>query len=489
MINSLTALIDDQELNFMVDLASMDLKTTTKLYFLADDKTLIQLTLDKNLTLQNTHKIQLPQLDELKRLLIYNSTVFILDYNKVYKINLEPLNSDLHQKVEHIDLKREYSDMAVINGTFAFIRGYSTIVFSDTWNPESALSTISSTRFHHGKFLPAGFNHFILMASETDVGEQKYFAFTRETTTKSILVTPLRGKPTAGSFVVQFKHVVYHITPKTMAVEYLGSSAELITMDKPIHGQLHGIVGHYDRTEESLHPVASVRLRLKKKLRFRKHFLNCLHSELVCTNLKGQAVARRFEARILTRKTQQDLALSFEPAKPQSAFVIPDMRARGMLTSMPNHTAPVAPYRRTDPPHKNESPTGANNTKGETEQKDGEKRAVREWLHYAVLICLLIVMAVLCLMRLTLKRDLRGMEAADQIIGASPTRDPAGLATELGEVSAEHDYRPRDESRRPPEAEVSLNQTDADVTYRHDPAPVDDSLAEVDDPPMPDMTL
>lgn len=489
-ISNLMSLIDNEELKFMPDLASMHSSNNTNLYFMSDERTLVQLKLGKHLELQGAHKLNLPRVEELRRLLVFNSTVYILDFNKVIKITLDPHDFATPKKVKTISLKREYTDMAILNGTFAFLRGYSTLVFSDKWNPESQKATISPLKFRHGKFTSAGFDHFVLIASETETGDMKYFGFQRDEHNRSISAVMLKGSPSSKSSLLQFKHAIYHILPKSMSVEYLGSQAELVTLDKPIRGQLHGIVGHYDRTEESLHPVASIRLRLKKKLRFRKHFLNCLHSELVCTNLNGTYAGKSFKARILTRKTKLEMDLQFQISKPSSAFAIPDLRASGQLTSMPNQTKPVV---NVDPIHLHPIPN-SNTTKDDKKtedkkdsQKEQEKQAIRNWIHYAVLICLILVLGVLCLMRLTIKREIRGMEATDQIIGATPTPDPA-LFVELNEVSTDPGFVKSREKAKQHEAEVSLNQTDADITYRIE-KPIDESVAEIEDPPMPDMTL
>ena len=69
-------------------------------------------------------------------------------------------------KVQVVNLKREYTDFDLINETFVFLRGFTTLVYSNSFDPESKDAYSPSLRVHHGQFKYAGFNHYVLQASK-----------------------------------------------------------------------------------------------------------------------------------------------------------------------------------------------------------------------------------------------------------------------------------------------------------------------------------
>jgi len=608
-IHKLLRAVPDDALNFMVDLHKMKMSHTFPIYVMIATNEMLKITVDKEMKKKKLEKLILPDIKDPKRVIVYKSAIYVLEYNKVTKI-LPDRKSFSKAKVQKVDLKREYSDMAIVNGTFVFMRGFTTLVFSNSFNPESKSAYSPSLRVHHGRFKFAGFDHFVLYASVKEGSEMRYFYFIRpqgrnQTDLKSIQVQMLQKRaPGHGPIVrlLHFKHAMYFIYKKAVSIQYLNSTADMIVVHKTFPGTMHGIVGHYNRLEESLHPLVGIKLHVKNKLRLRKLYLNCLHSELICKqppNL-NPGEKKTLYARILTRKNDLHMRLDFIGTKPYNSTLIPaepihingslhntskqpkpplkdqnnqnatyptlvhnatdsalhpsknttktpstkptpkpatshtttkptnNKPANSSQTGSHNHTAHHDPFSN---PHNGSSGTRlssghgnhtvkntrhgvntSNHTGGHKtvtskpdDDDDKDIRSIKHWIHYAILICLILVMVVLCLVRMALKRQIRGMENAEDIMrGSVPNGDPAdSRGNELSEVfrTEESQEVPNEtqqkQSKEPKLADNELSyQVEQSVSnamnessiYRQE-KPADDSELDNEEPPMPDMTL
>ena len=83
---------------------------------------------------------------------------------------------------------------------------------------------------------------------------------------------------------------MYYIFDKSVMIEYFNTKLPPVVMDKSIPGKVYGIVGNHNRTIDSVHPLSALKVGLKPRLRFRKLYINALHSELVCKKIDGLSV-------------------------------------------------------------------------------------------------------------------------------------------------------------------------------------------------------
>ena len=136
--------------------------------------------------------------------MVFKGAIYILEYNKVMRI--ESLNGNFSKpKVQEIILKREYSDMAIANSTFLFVRGFSTLISSPTFNPEDPNAIELKSGFSHGAFKYAGFDHYVLRLTETESSDHEYYYFYRlqtddQSEPKSVKVGRLSGNATSLKF-------------------------------------------------------------------------------------------------------------------------------------------------------------------------------------------------------------------------------------------------------------------------------------------------
>ena len=569
LIGPLLRDIPDAELSFMVDLDQMNMSHTFSLYVMVAKNQMIKITVDKNMSKQKVEKLTFPGISDPKRVFVFKRAVYVLEYNRVTRL----LPNKYHfskAKMQVVNLKREYTDFALVNETFVFMRGFTTLVYSNSFDPESKNAYSPSLRVHHGQFKYAGFNHYVLQASKKEGSGIRFFYFIRSNGSKNNLKTIYlqilpKKTPGLGSIkrLIQFKHAMYYIYKRSITIQYLNSTADVILTHNKYPGTVYGIIGHYNRLEESLHPLIGIKLNTKNEIRLRKLYVNCLHSELICKQPYGlqQGEKKTYFARALTRKNDLHLQLNFIGAKPYHTLIIPakpihsnnftvvvpkptppleghnnknatfpsllknltdssiEQKKKKIQTSTstsyPSTHTPLTTHKSTDTPlsthkstlrHSHDVALHPNNDTSATQPHDDGKtatddtgaKAIKHWLHYAILICLVLTMGVLCLVRMMLKRQIRGMLNAEDIIeGSAPTgNDTPPVENELTETmeSKDESETPQRKMSRPADNELSnqydssMNNTINEYDYRHD-RPADDSELDNEEPPMPDMTL
>lgn len=542
-LNKVLADVPDHQLNFMVDLIQMQLPKQLHLYFMIDTKTLGRVQLNKKMENEKFEKLKLPLAHTAKRILIFNGTIYALQYNKVVEVMPDP--KDFNKgKVKVHRLKREYTDMSIVNGSFVFIRGFSTLVFSHSCNPEAPGSFIYPETFHHAVFSHVGFDHFMLKASSKEQSRREFWYFTRPNGANSSDLRSLKLKKAKRDHfgegktrLIQFKHALYHIHKKTLSVEYLNYDADIIKLGMKLPGRILGVVGHYDRLEESLHPLLGIKHHLHRRLKLKKVYLNCLHSQLVCKSLPNLLPdqTQTLTARVLTRKNDLHLQLIFKglpstlPLTNQSMIIAPNLPLEISNNSVKQKETIDQEYKKTTSPSKGIDPekhkeqtkiqdqgliksnemnqthemteikVKAIHTKNQnqtTTHQSSENKEERHWIHIALMICLLLVLVVLCLVKSSVKRQIRGLETAHDILTSSaPARSdqmtemssPSHIQEELvskQEITNNGQNKPPEPSHEP-HNESSLNHTEQDSTIR----PAEESTLENEDLPMPDMTL
>ena len=649
LIGPLLRDIPDAELSFMVDLHQMNMSHTFSVYVMVAKNQMLKITVDKNMSKQKVEKLTFPGISDPKRVFVYKRAVYVLEYSRVTRL----LPNKYHfskAKVQVVNLKREYTDFALVNETFVFMRGFTTLVYSNCFDPESKDAYSPSLRVHHGQFKYAGFNHYVLQASKKEGSGIRFFYFIRSNGSKNNLKTihlQILPKKTPGlgsiKRLIQFKHAMYYIYKRSITIQYLNSTADVILTHNKFPGTVYGIIGHYNRLEESLHPLIGIKLNTKNEIRLKKLYVNCLHSELICKQPYGlqQGEKKTYFARALTRKNDLHLQLNFIGAKPHYTLIIPakpihsnnltvvvpkptppleghnnknatfpsllknltdssieqkkEKIQSSTSTSHPSTHTPLTTHTSTHTPltthtsthtpltthtlahtpltthtsthtpltthtlahtpltthtsthtpltthtsthtpltthtsthtpltthtsthtpltthtstlrHSHDVSLHANNDTSATQpHKDGKTatddtgvKAIKHWLHYAILICLVLTMGVLCLVRMMLKRQIRGMLNAEDIIeGSAPTgNDTPTVENELTETmeSKDESETPQRKMNKPADNELSyqydssMNNTINEYDYRHD-RPADDSELDNEEPPMPDMTL
>ena len=125
--------------------------------------------------------------------------------------------------------------------------------------------------------------------------------------------------------LIQFKHAMYYIYKRSITIQYLNSTPTFILIHNKFPGTVYEIIGHYNRLEESLHPLIGIKLNTKNEIGLRKLYVNCLHSELICNQTYGleQGEKKTYFARSLNRKDNLHIQLNFIGAKPYHALIIP----------------------------------------------------------------------------------------------------------------------------------------------------------------------
>ena len=319
--------IPDSKLKFMIDLSVMSYRKQISLYLAISTNTIIKVDFTKRIKTSKISVLTLPREFTPKRILVFLGAIYILEFNKVTKVTPDPQNFSKFVLEEKM-LQREFTDMAVVQDTFVFIRGYSSLVLSSTWTPEDPHSFSHPDLFHHGRFLYAGFDNFILSRTQDESGDAQYFYFTKDphqsASPNHMSIRQLRSSGTVGgrrfTKLIQFQEAVFYLYKKNIEVEYFDSETEPVAINKNIFGRFFGMIGDYNRTIDSVHPLTGFKLRLIRKLRFRKLYLNALHSELVCQKMPELKVGehRILKATVRTRKNRLEFSLNFTAVSPLS---------------------------------------------------------------------------------------------------------------------------------------------------------------------------
>lgn len=315
--------IPDARLKFLLDLSAMTLRKRVSLYLAISTNSIIKIDFSKRIKTVKISVLTLPRDYSPKRILVYRGVIYILEFNKVTRVVPDPRNFSKFA-IEEKTLQREFTDMAVVQDTFVFIRGYSSLVVAATWAPEDAHSYTHPDLFHHGKFLYAGFDHFILSRTQDESGDAQYFYFSKDAKSgpapNGLIIRQLRNSGVVEgkrfTKLIQYQEAVFYLYKKNIEVEYFDAETEPVTINKNIFGRFFGMIGDYNRTIDSVHPLTGFKLRLIRKLRFRKLYLNALHSELVCQKMSELKVGeqRILRATVHTRKNKLEFILNFTGA-------------------------------------------------------------------------------------------------------------------------------------------------------------------------------
>lgn len=335
-----TANLTDSKLLFKIDL-SLPTLPTFRIYFMNDSSHIISLTLNYNtMELVKKEVLTLPHICAKRAFAVENSNIYILEPLTMYKLTHQRLNFSSFT-IQETKLQREYSSFAIVNGTFVFVRGYGTLVMSPSWNPEDHSARTYPLTFNHGMLKYAGFNNYVLSLASGETGSREFYYFLANETSplphhQRLELIKLKGSSSPMvkglSRLVQYKEAMYYVYPKKIALEYFGSNTEPVEMIKQTYGAVLGIVGPYNRTVDSVHPLEAYRIGLSNKLRLRKLYTNSLQSELICRRPKGLKSPRVLKATISTRKNNLDVEVVFVE---EQTHVIPPPPPK------PNKTDPI----------------------------------------------------------------------------------------------------------------------------------------------------
>lgn len=404
--------IPDDVLEFYWDLKVMQKSQRMYLYVMIGFSQILRIEVNTEFRFVSKALIRLNRDFDVKRVLVYDSRIYILEPNMVTRISFE--QDDFNKfRLEHKKMQREFNDMAFIEGNFVFVRGYANLIVAKDWWPESPDAYLQPRAFHHGRFKSAGFNHFVLARSLEESSPVEYYYFYRDegdrgNDPKSLKFKKLNEK-LGKDFkrLVQFKEAMYYINKKTIAVEYFQSSDQVARFGRKVYGQLFGLVGIYNRTLDSIHPLQGYRIGLKRKFRLKKIYLNFLQSELVCKSMplkKGEN--RVLKAKIQTTKNNIDYDLKFIGYEESS---INDPTKREPHSKHANHSD----YHIFFPPVPSSS------------------SSFSSWLYWIVLASLVLLFGFTCCLRNALRRQIRGMLTTQELIqtaGAASAANSGGSA-------------------------------------------------------------
>lgn len=453
-ITHLTKDIINSKLLFYIDMANMHQKSDMPLYFMSSPDTIQKVVLNEQAEAINVGSLKLPQRVIARRFLVYHGSIYILEFNKVIRVQPEA-NDFSKYKIDHFNLSREYSDMAIANQTFLFVRGYSSLISSPTFNPEDTGAIEIRTGFHHGKFYYAGFDHYVLSLTTNESSDREFYYIYREkgsisTDPKSVKIGKLSGNATGPHFrrMVQFEEAMYFIFGKSIQVEYFNSNMPPVVMDKAIPGRVYGVVGNHNRTIDSVHPLTGIHLTVKRRIRFRKLYINALHSELVCKKMPNLGIGqtKQLRARILTRKNGMDIKLNFKggikeekPVEvgPTHHTTKPHKNIDDPVTVKNKTKKPVKiidePAHRQNPidkpVHHTDPVTPKKNVDNGNTKPQNEKTPWEKYFYYLTIFCLALLLFVLCLLRSILRGEVKNMQVAHDMVGEAlanqkPSSDP-----------------------------------------------------------------
>ena len=503
--------IPDSKLKFLTDISNISSKKQISLYLMINTTHILRADLTSTLSLQKTSVLQLPREYLPKRVLVYEGSIYILESNKVTRVT--PVFENFPKFVlEEKNLTREYTDMAVVNGSFAFIRGYSSLLCSSSFSPEGNTSFVLHDKFHHGKFIYAGFDKFIISMTEDESGDAQYYYFDRNLTgdqnnLHSLKITKLRNTGMMGgekfTQVLHFQEAVYFIFKKNYQVEYFKSDTDAVSLDKKVFGRLYGMIGNYNMSIDAVHPLNAFKISLHRKFRFRKLYVNALNSELVCKKMEelGVGQERVLKANVLTRKNHLNFTLKFKGIKATLPAILspktisenkvsPDKKLIDDKKSEEHTRRPTEIHHKIISNKSSENQTidnGRNQKKNEEEQikkhpggEDGENHSkqppsqidrdtvenhYKKLLQIVSLICTILLLLLLCLVRAYFKRDFSNIKAThEEMIGGSTNMNSAmnpddssqerQTRSNLGDESSDS-YKDDGMSRRE-EGEVSI---------------------------------
>ena len=311
--------LTDAKLVFKIDLG-LPRAPTFKVYLMTNASHILAVTLDYNtMTLVKKEGLDLAHPCPKRAFWVYNSKIYILEPKSLLEITPDSTNFSKHT-IEEIKFNREYSSFAIVNGTFTFIRGYSTLVISPSSNPEDPRAVVYPQTFSHGVLKYSGFSNFVLSSTTGETGDRDYHFFKVEGPEtqphyQRLTLSKLKGSATPMvrglSRLIQYKEAMYYIYPKKIALEYFDSNTPPVEMIRNTFGAVLGVIGPYNRTVDSVHPLEAYRIGLSNKLRLRKLYTNSLQSELICRRPKGLKSPRVLRASISTRKNTLDVEVVF----------------------------------------------------------------------------------------------------------------------------------------------------------------------------------
>ena len=316
-LRRLTQDIPNSGLNFYTDLSHQTLGDEFHIYLRPNNFEIYRITLNKDMSLHRIRRLALDRKVNALRVFVNNGNIYFLEFNKLTKIS--PSNSDFSKySKEEITLKREYSDMALIGNVFIFIRGFSKMILSGSFNPEGSKAVVRPETYHHAKFHYSGFNKFIFSASDQESGPTQYYYFEAPAGSKEIdqlKLKLLNGKiPSKGLLrLVHFKESIYYIYKKQIRVQYLNSPS-IVEMDKPVYGEVYGVVGTETTNIDGVGIIQGFRVGIKSKIRLRKLYVNSMQSELVCKAIPELKLneSKVFHTKVTTRKNELNLQITFK---------------------------------------------------------------------------------------------------------------------------------------------------------------------------------
>lgn len=400
---------------FFTDLARLTLQKENPLY-LYKEESVVQILLDEGMRKISTKTLSLKRPYSARRFFVHNAQIFILEYNKVSVLTPNASFSDytLEEKV----LEREYTDMIRIGGSdhFAFIRGYSELVFSKSWDPDAADSQLLPQKFSHGAFIFSGYNHYLLQSSKDESADPGYSYFQVD---PNGLLSGISLKQLPGKFenmekirFLQTKELIYYIYPMNLKIHLIGSEGGLVEPQKPMTEKPIGIIGQYTWTIDSNLPLIEKRNEVAKVITLEKLYVNTLQSELACHSLKSLRFGEEkvLKATITTRKNVFQATLRFK--------------------YVPKRVLPPEP-RKPD--------------KGGDDRPEAKVSFLHRFLHTFLTVALVFLIILMCCIRSYYRRYIKALLQTNGIILGNPTIDQSNT-TITGDpvVEIEHELSQMD---------------------------------------------
>lgn len=324
--------------------------------------------------------------------------------------------------------------------SFAFIRGFSELVFSKSWNPEVSDSQLLPRKFSHGSFTFAGYNHYLLECSQDESSDPtfSYFEVGPNNLLSGISLKQLPGKFEAMGKIrfLQTKELIYYIYPMNIKIHMIGSEGGLIEVPRPMTEKPIGIIGQYTWTIDSNLPLIEKRNEVAKIITLEKVYVNTLQSELVCHSLKSLKFGeeKTLKATIKTRKNVFETTLRFK--------------------YVPKRVLPPDP-RKPD--------------KGGPDKHHTKVSFFQRFLHTFLTAALVFLIILMCCIRSYYRRYIKALLQTNGIILGNPTIDQSNTTiTEDQVVEIENELSEMEASERQDTSTDSYYHSEAEAERRPD---------------------